>query len=388
VLVVNGAVRMPCRDVCGSDIGRLYQDRGIDRHHAPLFDRDLEYPPVIGLVMYAAVLPFDRGLRGPFLVNATLLIALAALTTWMLWRRYGRAARRWALAPPLLVNGALTNWDLLAVAPATVALLRFDTGDAFLPGLLLGVGAAAKLCPALYVPILAAAAAVGSGWSRARRLLLGAVVGAGVFAVPVYAVAPDALTHFLDFHRVRTPSRGAIWFYVFRTPAMNPWLPAHDVASVMNAVTIAVVLAALVALVVWTARRRISPIAACALVTIVFVLANKIYSPQYDVWVVPFLVMLPVRTRLVVHYYAGSLVSFVLIAGARTVFGAGALHLYVILAAVMYRFVALLLIGAEVWRSSTHAGRTAEALDPHELPTGRAAERRLVDDAGADMRAR
>src|SRR4051812_44821428 len=154
---VNTAVRLPCYDVCGLDIGRMYGDRGIDHNHAPYIDRDLEYPPLIGVVMYAATVPFDHGYRNPFLVNMVLLTALAAVTTWVLWLRNGSRTWRWALAPPLLVQG-LQNWDLLSVATATIALFAWESGYAVSAGLLLGVGTAAKLYPALYVPILAAAA--------------------------------------------------------------------------------------------------------------------------------------------------------------------------------------------------------------------------------------
>ena len=93
---INAAVRLPCRDVCGSDVGRDYLDRGIDRYHPPFIDRHFEYPPLIGEVVYAATLPVDHGFRWPFLVNALLLASLAAATTWMLWRRYGTRTRRWA----------------------------------------------------------------------------------------------------------------------------------------------------------------------------------------------------------------------------------------------------------------------------------------------------
>src|SRR3954463_6518945 len=126
---INAGVRLPCRTVCGSDIARLYEDRGVDRAHAPFYDRDLEYPPVIGLVMYTAGYPFDASLRATFVLNALLLCALAVITTWMLWRRYGDVTVRWALAPPLFISG-LTNWDLLAVAPATIGLLQWEAGQA------------------------------------------------------------------------------------------------------------------------------------------------------------------------------------------------------------------------------------------------------------------
>src|SRR5689334_22111822 len=145
---INASVRMPCRDVCGADLGRLYEDRGIDRAHPPYFDRDLEYPPVIGMLMWAATVPFDQGLRMKFVLNAIVLFGLALATTWGLWLRYGKRTWRWALAPPLLLEG-LTNWDLLAVAPATFGLMQWEAGSAALAGGLVGVGAAAKLMPAL-----------------------------------------------------------------------------------------------------------------------------------------------------------------------------------------------------------------------------------------------
>ena len=47
---INAGVRLPCYDVCGTDIGHDYEDRGIDRHHPPFFDRNFEYPPLIGEV--------------------------------------------------------------------------------------------------------------------------------------------------------------------------------------------------------------------------------------------------------------------------------------------------------------------------------------------------
>src|SRR5262249_27177670 len=154
---------------------------------------------------------------------------------------------------------------------------------------------------------------------------------------------------FLAFHRVRGPSRGAIWFYVFRTPTMAPWLRGHALASTLNAITVVLVAGAMLALIVLTARGRLDPIAACALATIAFLVGNKIYSPQYDLWLLPFLVMLPVRTRLFVHFVASSMLVFVLTAAAGAVVH-GPLHLYAIGAAVVYRLVVLARI-ASGWSS-------------------------------------
>src|SRR5258708_39849468 len=102
---LNTAVRMPCYDVCGLDIGRMYGDKGIDHSHAPYIDRDLEYPPLIGVVMYAATVPFDHGYRNPFLVNMVVLTSLAAVTPWAVWPRGANRRLPWGLPPPLPVQG-------------------------------------------------------------------------------------------------------------------------------------------------------------------------------------------------------------------------------------------------------------------------------------------
>ena len=344
-MCVNAAVRLPCRDVCGSDIGRLYESRGIDRDHAPFFDRELEYPPLIGLVMYTAGAPFDGSMRPSFLLNALVLAALAALVTWALWRRYGSRTKRWVFSPPLLVE-SLTNWDLLSVAPATIGLLRWEAGGAFWAGVLIGVGAGAKLVPALYVPILAASCVPFRAWRRLRDVVVGAALGVGVIAIPVYLAAPGALDFFLTFHGQRNPTWGTIWFYLLRDPSMHLWAPVERLADIGTVISVVLVVGALVVLVMRTARARLSPLSACALATIAFILANKVYSPQYDLWVVPFLVMLPVRTKLVVHFYASSLLVFVLSAAISHVIDTPA-FLYLMGAAVVYRLVVLVLVGRD-----------------------------------------
>ena len=361
LMFVGAAVRLPCRDVCGSDVGRLYETRGIDRDHAPMFDRELEYPPLIGLTMYAAGYPFDGSIRPSFLLNAVLLISLAALTTWMLWRRYGGRVRRWVFSPPLIFEG-LINWDLLSVAPATIGLLRWEAGAPFWAGVLIGVGAGAKLAPALYVPILAASCLPLRAGRRAFHVVAGAVVGVAVFALPVLVVAPEAIEHFLDFHGARSPTWGTIWFYVLRDPTMKLWVPYEHLAEIGTVITTVLVLAGLVVLVAYTLRGRLNPLVGCALATILFIVANKVYSPQYDLWLVPFFVMLPLRTKLVVRFYVASFVVFALSYGVSHVIDNPAFF-YFMGAAVIYRLFLLAIIAREWIRAAHFDAADLEASD-------------------------
>jgi len=348
---LNTAVRMPCHDVCGLDIGRMYEDHHIDRAHPPYLSRDLEYPPLIGEVMYAAHAPFAHGLRGPFIDNMVLLTALAAVTTWMLWRRDGKRTWRWALAPPLLIQG-LQNWDLLAVAPATIGLIQWENGAAFVAGFLLGTGAAAKLFPAMFVPILAAASWYRGQRRQSARVVAGAATGFAVFVLPVYAVVPSALSYFVRFHGDRGPDRGAIWYFVFHGPARDAWFSGHGVVDFITIVPSVLLVAALVALTVFAGRGRITPFGACALATIAFLVTSKVYSPQYDLWIVPFFVLLPVRTKHVVNFYVASFAVFVLTASDDHVLHRPASG-YLLGLAVVYRLVVYALVTRDILRTET-----------------------------------
>ncbi len=243
-------------------------------------------------------------------------------------------------------------------------MVEWDAGRAAWAGALLGVGAAAKLYPALFVPVLAATCVPRRAWRRARALAVGFVAGAGVFAVPVYLAAPDALRHLVRFHRLRGPTRGSLWFFVFRDFDMRPW--GGDVVGAANVGAVCITVAVLVLLVVCFAQRQLDPIAACGVAAIAFVLANKVYSPQYDLWIVPFLVMIPVRTRIVVHFYAASVLVFLCTAAAGHVFP-HPLSLQLTGAAVLYRAVVLLVAAVAIARSPVERAPAAGSIPVADL---------------------
>jgi peptide/nickel transport system substrate-binding protein len=364
IFAVGVGLRLPCRDVCGSDLGRLYESRGIDRDRLPFVDRPLEYPPLVGVVMYVAGVPGDGSPRVSFVFNALVLAALAALVTWLLWRAYGARAKRWLIAPPLIFEG-LINWDLLAVAPATAGILIWVRGGAFWAGALLGVGAVAKLFPALYVVMLAASCVPGAQWRRAAEVVLGALVATAVIVVPVVLVAPNVVSHLVDFQGARAPTRGTVLFYVVRDPALHPWISHDMLAPVGNVVSAGLTAIGIAVLATWVARGRLEALPASALGTIAFLVAAKVFSPQYDLWLVPFLVMLPVGGRLVRHFYLSSFIVFTMSYGFSNVIPTTA-FLYLNGAAVLYRLVVLLLIARDLC-----AGRSPPR---HASPEKRVAE--------------
>jgi uncharacterized membrane protein len=206
--------KSPCRDVahwksqyqytrmCYTDVVALYGAEELSAGKVPYVDHAVEYPVGIGAIMggVAAVTGSDPSAAGyrHFFDVTWLLLSLAALTTVVCTalaggrRRYLDAALV-AAAPALLLH-LTTNWDMAAVAFATAGILAWSRSRPLLAGVLLGLGAATKAYPALFLlPLLLLCL-------RARRLrawwatAAGLVGAMAVLYVPAW-VAAGAYTH-------------------------------------------------------------------------------------------------------------------------------------------------------------------------------------------------
>jgi len=131
--------------LCYSDVYALYFSEGIVDHKVPYVDSPVEYPVVIGGLMWAAGEVSDNA-SDFFDVTAVLLLVCAVVVTVMTARTAGR--RPWdaalvALAPGLFLHGT-TNWDLAAVALGAVGLYSWSRRQPALAGLWIGLAIAAK----------------------------------------------------------------------------------------------------------------------------------------------------------------------------------------------------------------------------------------------------
>ena len=294
-----------------SDIPKLWFERGIRPGAPPYVDRPLEYPVVIGYVMW---LTSWAGSRAAYLlVNAALLAPLAVAVTVLIERRVGPAARRWALGVPLALY-AVHHWDLFAVAPAVAGLLAAEAGAAGPAGALLAIGASAKLYPALFVPLLAVHWLRSGRRAEAVRLAHVFVVVTLVLNLPVLLATPSGWWHFVSFQGDRAASWGSLWFHVFRLPLVRGLVHGHAVTAVNLASTLALV-AGTCWLAVRTWRRPLDVLALGTAATVVFLLANKVYSPQYDLWVLPSFALLPLDRRVFLAFSAASLAMSLLVFG-------------------------------------------------------------------------
>jgi hypothetical protein len=341
-----------------SDIPHLVLGRDLTPGHWPYVDRVLEYPVLAGVLLGTAVT-----LRaGPF-GALTVVAALASLVTlgvmWLLARRFGARAWRWAIGTPVLLY-AFQNWDVFAIAALVLGLLAFERGRDRSAGVAFGIGAATKLFPLVVVPPLAVLR-----WARGDRLGARRVVGASLLTFAVVN-APFALLHPVrwwwtySFQSARQATWGSAWFYVVRIAG----LPVHGPpgAGVANVATAIALLAGLVWLAVRSVRADLDLYAVAGAAVTICILADKVYSPTYDIWLVVVFVTVPLGRRLWVAFCAIDLAVFAVVYGHFD----GPLHVDVVRATlpalVVLRTAVLLTIIVRTTRSPVAASRGASAL--------------------------
>jgi len=263
-----------------SDILALHEDRGAARHRLPFLEDKVEYPVLLGLAMWLpSVLLPDRA--GYFALTFALLALCALGALWCLAALPGAEPWIWAASPALLVYGAL-NWDLLGILPLLAGLWLWAAERRTAAVAALSLAVWTKLFPLLVLGIVLLLSLRGP---LRRTLELIGLFLAITLAVnlPFALAAWPRWSWFFQYNRIREiePS-----LYLLAGADARAFVPAANAISAL-----AVVLAAGAIAAVELRTRRLDPgKAACALVC-VFFLANKVYSPQYWLWVVALLAL-------------------------------------------------------------------------------------------------
>jgi uncharacterized membrane protein len=283
--------------------------------------RYMEYPVLTGVYQYLSMAlaktytALTKLVSVPIVAEVVMFfnisafgLALAWLTT--VWASAMLAGRRriWDAAlvagSPVLVFQIFTNFDALAVALATGAMLAWARRRPVLAGVLLGLGVAAKLYPLLLlVPLAVLALRTG----RVREIVQTAVAALSAWLLvnlPIMLLFPRGWSEFFRLNTRRGDDMDSIYNVVksftgwsgFDTN-LGLWQPP----VVLNTITALLFAAccAVIAYLALTAARRPRVAQLAFLVVAAFLLTNKVWSPQFSLWLVPLAVLaLPHRRIL------------------------------------------------------------------------------------------
>ena len=269
---------------CYSDLPSLYEARGLSSNQWPYAsaDNSVEYPVLTGVVMYLTSFAANSP-ASYFNINTFFLILLFIATAVVVRRIRPEFAYLVPVAPAMIAS-LFINWDLWAIATMMLAIYWFDRKQFNYSALLLGVSISTKFLPIfLLIPI------VFILW-RENRVKEAIKYIATTFAVWLLINAPFALTtptgwwRFYKLNLERGPDWGSIWL-ALQQLGIN--------FANLNYLSILLLLIALTTIAILLFELRYTPtLAAVAFFVLASVmLASKVYSPQYVLWLTPLAVI-------------------------------------------------------------------------------------------------
>lgn len=279
----------------------------------PYRDFAVEYPPAALPVFLAPRLSAAAGDFGAYNrafehwaagIGAAMVL-VTAVTLAALRPRLASAAAALAfvaVSPLLLGNVVLTRFDFWPAALAVGALAALLWGRDLLGALLLAVAVAAKLWPAVLLPLAVAWIWRRRGARAAARWSVAAVAATAAIFLPFAILSPGGVAHSFATQLSRPlqlESLGsAILIAAHHVAGLDVAIHSDhgsqnlvaDATTWTAGVSTGLQLALLGA--VWTAFARgpATPqrlVAAAAAAVAVFVAFGKVFSPQYLVWLVP-----------------------------------------------------------------------------------------------------
>jgi len=217
-------------------------------------------------------------------------------------------------ASPILIFQIFTNFDALATALATGGLLAWSRRRPGLAGILIGLGVAAKLYPALLLlPLLVLGVRTGRLGDAVRTSAIAVITWAAI-NLPVMLLYPRGWSEFYRLNTRRTQDMDSL-FNVIKSftgwPGLDANLGFWQPPLVLNAFVAVVFLlcCAAIAYIAVTAPQRPRVAQLAFLVVAAFLLVNKVWSPQFSLWLVPLAVLaLPHRRVLLAWMTVDALV--------------------------------------------------------------------------------
>jgi uncharacterized membrane protein len=283
--------------------------------------RYMEYPVLTGIYQYVSMAlaktytALTKLVSAPIIAEvvmffniATFGLALAWLATVWASARLAGPRRVWdaalVAASPILIFQVFTNFDALATAFATGALLAWARRKPWLAGALIGLGVAAKLYPLLlFVPLVL----LGLRTGRLREVgkaAIATVLTWLVLNLPIMVLFPRGWSEFFRLNTRRGDDMDSLYNVV---KSFTGWggfdqnLGFWQPPTVLNAVSAVLFVSCCIAItyVVLTAKQRPRLVQVAFLVVAAFLLTNKVWSPQFSLWLVPLAVLaLPHRRIL------------------------------------------------------------------------------------------
>ena len=284
---------------CYSDIASLYGDRDLDKDQWSYSSTTnaVEYPVITGTVMwfFARVLPSgENEILNYYRLNVVFLAALFIFIAYIVYRIRPEVAYLAAIAPAAIAS-LYINWDLWAIASMMLAIYWFDRKRFDYSALAIGISISTKFLPIfLLLPIVLIL------WRRDEiktlvRYLAITVATFAVINIPVLLTTPEGWLRFYQLNFDRGQDWGSAWYAL---SSLGVPLGSTNFFAIL-----ALLIAVLVISVFIFATKETLNLADVSFIVLALVMvASKVYSPQYVLWLVP-LAVIAITTRKDLHAF-------------------------------------------------------------------------------------
>ena len=269
---------------CYSDLPALFEARGLSTQQWPFAsdDNSVEYPVLTAMVMYATSFAANSPVSY-FNINIFFLILLF-IATVIVVRKIRPEFAYLVPSAPAMIASLFINWDLWAIATMMLAIYWFDRKQYLSSAVLLGVSISTKFLPIfLLIPI------VFIFWreNKIKEAIKYVAITFGIWCainLPFALTTPTGWWRFYKLNLERGPDWGSFWL-ALQQLGVN--------FTNLNYLSILLLLIALTTVAILLFEIKYTPsLASVAFFVLASVmLASKVYSPQYVLWLTPLTVI-------------------------------------------------------------------------------------------------
>jgi len=269
---------------CYSDLPALFEARGLSTNQWPFAsdDNSVEYPVITAMVMYVTSFAANSPVSY-FNINIFFLILLF-IATVMLVRKIRPEFAYLVPVAPAMIASLFINWDLWAIASIMLAIYWFDRKQFTNSALLMGLSISTKFLPIfLLIPI------VFIFWreNKIKEAIKYVAITFGIWLainLPFAVTTPTGWWRFYKLNLDRGPDWGSLWL-ALQQLGIN--------LTNLNYLSILLLLIALTSIAILLFEIKYTPTLASVsfFVLASVMLASKVYSPQYVLWLTPLAVI-------------------------------------------------------------------------------------------------
>lgn len=253
----------------------------------PYIGKTIEYPALTGLFVHLMGVLGGGTETGYYIATSFFLIVFALGATYFLVRMRppGRSLLfHWIFAPSMIMF-MIYNWDIIAIFFTVLGLYMTRENKPCAAATAFALGFASKFYPIIYMAPLVLA-------QKTRKAQAQVITVFGGIALALNGIFMAAnwqnWSHFFVFNRLREANPDSIW------TAIQLVIGQLDVSTI-NIVSF-FLFAASYGIFLWR-YRRVDPLFLSFGGTILFLLFNKVFSPQYLLWLLPFFTLMPIKKR-------------------------------------------------------------------------------------------